>query len=324
MTAAIRIDEQGRLDALYRYEVLDHAPAAEFEGVIDLVKSIFGVPKAAITLIDHDRQWFLTRRGIPDTETTRGRALCDYTIRGASVLRIEDLARDLRYQAHPITTEGVIRAYMGAPLTTPSGYNIGAVCVVDTKPRSFSDADAAVLMNFARLIVSQLELQVIANRDSLTGAVTRRRFRQAMTDELTRARGSGAPVALIAFDLDRFKAINDTHGHAAGDAVLSGAVAAAGSVLRDEDVIGRMGGEEFAILLRQAPPTEALAVAERVRAAIGAMTLPDYPALRVTASFGVVPLAPGIADIDDWIRRADALLYEAKAGGRDRCVTAAA
>ena len=157
--------------------------------------------------------------------------------------------------------------------------------------------------------------KMAAATDTLTAVLNRRGFFEAAGILMQRARGGVAPVSLLAFDLDRFKSINDRLGHAGGDAVLKLFAAVLRKSLRAEDVIGRLGGEEFVALLPGTLADGAVA-AERVRAAF-AVAGAEFPA---TVSVGVACGSPAAA-LDALIARADAALYRAKMNGRDRVET---
>ncbi len=162
-----------------------------------------------------------------------------------------------------------------------------------------------------------------AHVDSLTGVATRRHFVERMEQELARARRSGGPTAMIMLDLDEFKAINDKHGHHVGDEVLRVIGYVCRETLRETDVIGRLGGEEFAIVLPETDVESAVAVAERLRQNIAgaAVSLEHGGLLRFTASIGVEMLGDAVADVDTLMRQADHALYSAKRSGRNRvCV----
>jgi diguanylate cyclase (GGDEF)-like protein len=150
--------------------------------------------------------------------------------------------------------------------------------------------------------------------DPLTGLRNRRGFMAEAATALARCERAGQEAAVIMIDLDRFKSINDVHGHAAGDAVLRAAAAAVRAELRAGDLPGRLGGEEFALLLPDADLDAARATAERLRAALTA-AVPHPGGARVTASFGVAPVRHGL---EVALGVADSALYQAKLGGRDR------
>ena len=127
-------------------------------------------------------------------------------------------------------------------------------------------------------------------------------------------------MTLLALDIDHFKLINDRHGHAVGDRVLKACTERWLKLLREQDVLGRLGGEEFCVLLPETPPTIAMAVAERLRAATS--SVPTGDGVLVTVSIGVSSLAPGDEDWADTLERADHALYVAKDEGRDRVALA--
>lgn len=165
-----------------------------------------------------------------------------------------------------------------------------------------------------------------ANRDFLTGAWSRRAFFEFAERELTRVQRNGRPLSLLLFDVDHFKRINDTHGHAVGDRVLTEIVQRAEKEIRGMDCIARVGGEEFAALLPEVDASSALVVAERLRTALGTHAVTDSSstsaAVTYTVSIGVATLIPS-ESIAELMRRADIALYEAKAGGRNTVVCSA-
>lgn len=310
------LDEMARVESLNRYCVLDSGAESQFDRITGLVRSVFKVPIAAVSLVDVDRQWFKSMDGLDVSETPRDLAFCAHTILTRDALNVADARLDPRFANNALVTgEPRIRAYLGAPLETPDGYNVGALCAIDRNVRTFGPADEALLANFAALVVDELELRIIGQRDDLTGAKTRGAF---MADlEAACAAPSDIRSVLIILDLDHFKRVNDRFGHPAGDDVLRAFAAACRSVLRRTDVIGRLGGEEFGILLRGMTLRGAMECAERIRASIAALrTLPD-PDLSVTVSIGVSDVIGN--DPKGTLADADAALYRAKTGGRNRC-----
>jgi diguanylate cyclase (GGDEF)-like protein len=162
------------------------------------------------------------------------------------------------------------------------------------------------------------------NVDGLTGLGNRRVFQETLTRELALARRTGAPLGLIVLDLDDFKAVNDTHGHPAGDAVLAAVGRALRTAMRTTDTVVRWGGEEFAVILPHTDVGGAAAAATSAHAAIRRVRvpLPDGSALRVTASLGVASAPRCSRDPEGLYAAADEALYEAKQQGKDRVCTA--
>jgi len=163
-----------------------------------------------------------------------------------------------------------------------------------------------------------------AMHDALTGLQSRGAALESLARELARGQRQGGDVGVVLFDVDHFKRVNDTHGHAVGDAVLVEVAKRAVEATRPEDMVGRYGGEEFLLVLPGCDLAESMTVAERLRASLESRPIAagEKRDLRVTASFGVVAsrAAPG-ASAAELIRIADGALYEAKAAGRD-CVRA--
>lgn len=182
---------------------------------------------------------------------------------------------------------------------------------VQERTQSLEDANSA-------LNAANQKLQQLASTDFLTGIANRRQFYELGERKLKRLGRDGRSAALIAFDLDHFKAINDTFGHEAGDEVLQRIILPVENTIRPGDLFGRTGGEEFLILLPGENEDTAAAIAERVRAQIGETSiLYGAHTLEVTASFGVVEWNLS-ENLDRLIRRADSALYRAKEEGRNR------
>lgn len=162
-----------------------------------------------------------------------------------------------------------------------------------------------------------------ATVDPLTGVANRGYFMERALGEWQRATRYGHRMALMMLDLDHFKAVNDNHGHDAGDAVLHGFAARIGDQMRETDLFGRLGGEEFALLMPEENQLQSMAdVAERLRASIAGQPfeLPDGRQLTVTVSIGCAFSGPGMRDFEQLLKQADQALYAAKHGGRNRVV----
>lgn len=177
---------------------------------------------------------------------------------------------------------------------------------------------AYLLELLRRLAAAKGEIEELARRDPLTGLLNRRAFFEMARAALERAREQPVPLTLLVLDADHFKAINDRHGHAAGDDALKLIAATLLGATRQYDLVGRIGGEEFAVLLRGAAPDEAGLVAERI---VSAVRLADFRRagrpVALSISVGIAVLEPGL-DLDALFARADAALYAAKRGGRGR------
>lgn len=181
--------------------------------------------------------------------------------------------------------------------------------------------DRLVAQRTAELESAMESIQRLSLLDPLTGFYNRRAFNDRIMLEIERAGRYARPLSLVFGDIDHFKRINDTHGHLVGDQVIQAIAACFRRSLRSEvDWVARYGGEEFVIVLPETDAQSALAGTERLRAEVEQMIVPEFPALRVTASFGVVQYAAGETG-QGVVARADALLYRAKQAGRN-CVFA--
>lgn len=161
----------------------------------------------------------------------------------------------------------------------------------------------------------------LSSKDALTGLVNRRSFEMALSREVDRVARSGEPALLLMLDIDHFKSVNDTHGHASGDLVIQAVARAIEQSVRPMDTVARVGGEEFAIILPNCPSTFGQTVAERVRERVAASPVPLARGvkLQVTVSLGGA-FAPQWVRSSSllWMERADRQLYRAKAEGRNR------
>lgn len=179
-----------------------------------------------------------------------------------------------------------------------------------------------VLREISRFVELEEMLRELATTDELTGIPNRRHFMELAGRDVERARRTGRPFTVIVFDLDRFKRVNDVFGHQVGDAVLRTVAIHATVLLRGTDLVGRYGGEEFAICLPDTDEACASRVAERLRAGVAALAVPAGPAsVQVTLSVGHCTMAgPHLPSLDTLLGYADRAQYEAKAKGGNRVV----
>lgn len=163
------------------------------------------------------------------------------------------------------------------------------------------------------------QLAALARTDGLTGVYSRRHFIEASDDLIRLMKRNRRPLSLMMADLDHFKQINDAHGHHAGDQALVAFATTCREIIRKSDLLGRVGGEEFAIILPETALAQALELAERLREATAAVAVPVYGGdIRLTVSIGVTELADDETSLHAMMRRADVALYQAKAEGRNQ------
>lgn len=153
-------DEAGRLNALRQYKILDTDPEQAFDDLTLIASQICGVPIALISLIDKDRQWFKSRVGIEVQETSRSVSFCAHAILQEGIFTIPDASKDARFRDNPfVRADPGIRFYAGAPITTPDGFALGTLCVVDYVPRKLTDEQNNALNALQRQVAAQLELR---------------------------------------------------------------------------------------------------------------------------------------------------------------------
>lgn len=311
-----------RLQALHSYCVLDSAREEPFDRVVRVARSVLRAPVALISLVDRDRLWFKARSGITFCDALREPSLCARTVESDEPFIVPDTHADPRFRMLPLVVgPPYVRSYIGVPLRTPAGYRIGGLCVMDTETREPQLEEIGILQDLAALVMDELELRLLATTDGLTGALSRRAFLAAAARDFAHVRRHGGALSCILLDLDYFKRINDTHGHAVGDRALQEVAALLKSSLRSEDYVGRLGGEEFAVILPGADRAAAYEIGERLRQRVmNAWLSTPAGAVRLTVSVGVAVLTPEDARIEDLLRRSDAALYMAKSNGRNRLV----
>ncbi|HEX7081246.1 MAG TPA: sensor domain-containing diguanylate cyclase [Gammaproteobacteria bacterium] len=331
-TATMKLANLPLLDLFY-------TPLEErFERITRLARRALDVPVAAITLINADTQWFKSVSGWVVSELPRSRSLCNLTLEKNDLNVIADMACDPRTADHPLVVSAPrFRFYGGHPLTDTSGLLGGTFCVFDVKPRHLSKAECQCLGDLAALAQREIaDDQLRSVHASLTAKLSVAR-REAMIDPLTRLwnrRGAtmllesavqradrhAAPLGLALLDLDNFKQVNDTFGHHIGDEVLRRIGARLVASVRSEDLICRMGGDEFLLLVADADAETAATVAERVRRAINETPVPTRDrAIAMTASVGFTVREPrDEASVEALLERADDALLQAKGGGRNR------
>lgn len=200
--------------------------------------------------------------------------------------------------------------------------NVALVGLLSQASRELTDSHEEIRAKNAELNAAMARLNELVTHDQLTGAYSRRYMFEQLERQASIKLRHGSPVALIMFDLDHFKTINDRFGHPVGDRALREVARAVGGQLRDGDLLGRVGGEEFLVLLPMTAIEAARQLADRLRVTLGETTIPaGTDRIALPASFGVAELLPG-EDPSIWFQRVDAALYQAKSLGRNKLVVA--
>ncbi len=333
LTAPLHPDEALRQYTLDCLNLLDTAADVHLDTLVRVAQTAFGVETVLISLIDRDRQWFKAKRGIDVCETPRDIAFCSHTILQTESLIVPDALDDPRFSDNPLVTSAPrVRLYAGHPIII-NGSPIGSLCLLHPTPRTLSAAEQAMLRDLATLAEGYV-IQRLQNTHirTLYEALDAERLR-AMTDPLTKAwnreglnylspvllneAGIGSKqIGVLSCDLDHFKAVNDRYGHAIGDEILVQTARRLKSVLRADDVLVRLGGEEFAVMVLVNQADELRVLAERVRRVLDEPLKCGANKIAVTASVGVA-LKREDEDIEHTFRRSDEAMYRAKANGRN-------
>jgi len=259
-------------------------------------------------------RWDLSRKILLDMAPTEALAVVRECLENGRYVVTEHVARRMEvianFQAHSVE------------LTRPDGRSLrvmGVPVLVDDKPEGMIllQEDITERKNY------QATLENLAATDYLTGLMNRGAFFKAAEREIDRARRFGHSSGLILLDIDYFKRVNDKYGHPAGDEVLRQLAETSRGLLREQDLIGRLGGEEFAILLVQPPANKLHDIAERLRAAIDELIVEHQgERISITASLGIAETGDTTDNLERLIATADELLYTAKREGRNRvCAT---
>jgi len=304
-------DEQCRLVSLHDLRVLDTPPEERFDRVTRVARRLFDLPIAVVSLVDADRQWFKSVVGLDVTETSREVSFCGHAIASEQIMVVPDALSDERFRDNPLVTGAPhVRFYAGCPVRGRDGRLVGTLCVIDTRPRSLDDADLASLRDLAGMVEEQLGQAQDATLDALTGLLSRRGVRVVGEYMVSTARRMAVEVVALMFDLDAFKAINDTHGHGVGDAALVHFATAMRGAFRSGDVVSRLSGDEFCVIART-HVVDVPRMLARLDAALDVLNA--QAAYRLGYSVGIAALDPARhATFDDWLASADAGIYDHK------------
>lgn len=243
-------NEGQRLRALHALDILDTPPEERFDRLTRVARRLFDTPIALMSLVDENRQWFKSRPGLDFPETPRDHSFCAHAILGEGVFVVSDALQDERFRDSPLVTSfPEIRFYAGCPVKAPDGSALGTLCVIDHEPRDVETGDVDALRDLAGMAEQELKSLALATIDELTSLSNRRGFDAIAAHTLAVCQRAEKPATLMLFDLNGFKQVNDTLGHAAGDRLLQRFSRELRSTFRDSDVVARFGGDEFCVLL---------------------------------------------------------------------------
>ncbi|MBP5114835.1 sensor domain-containing diguanylate cyclase [Pseudomonas protegens] len=311
-------NEALRIQTLRELNVLDTSPEERFDRLTRLAKRLFNVPIALVSLVDADRQWFKSCVGLDVSETSRDISFCGHAILGDQILTVPDAGLDERFHDNPLVVGAPgIRFYAGCPLTVTNGSKLGTLCLIDIKPRDLDDEDRALLRDLARMAEQELAAVQMASMDELTLLSNRRGFEALARHALGVCKRLEKPATLLFFDLNDFKQINDTYGHAEGDGALKTFADVLRIAFRESDVIGRLGGDEFVALLTAADHVETSAIMARLREILDERNATLKRGYDICFSVGQIEYDAGRhPDIEALLADADKAMYLHKQAGK--------
>jgi len=307
-------DEATRLATLQSLNILDTPAEERFDRLTRLAKRMFNVPMALVSLVDENRQWFKSSQGFAVSETPRDISFCGHAIMGEGIFMVPDALSDPRFSDNPLAVNDPhIRFYAGCPLKSLDGSKLGTLCIMDKVARDLSQDDLICFKDLAEMAERELAAVQLATLDDLTKISNRRGFIALAQKSLNICYREGLPVSLVFFDLNKFKAINDTFGHGEGDKALIVFAEKMKLSFRDADVFARLGGDEFVVLLSNTSVASAQEIIDRF-----AQTLTDYNqkaqnGYDILFSEGIVsPDIGQLEDIECLLEQADAVMYKNK------------
>ena len=308
--------ETQRLMSLHSLRILDTPSEERFDRITRMAQRMFGVESCLISLVDSGRQWFKSKQGLDACETSREISFCGHTILSDALFLVDDARNDPRFADNPLVTGPPnIRFYAGCPIRGPRGHRIGTLCMLDPEPRGLSIDEQATLKDLAGLVEDELKMTSQATVDELTQIANRRGFNTVAGHMLSLCRRTKLDAELVFFDLDRFKEVNDTYGHEAGDQLLKHFAKLLIKCFRAADVVARLGGDEFVVLMTASSEISDAAL-ERLAAMAGAE---DSEILsRLSWSVGTISFDPERHDtVDALLADADTTMYENKVQRRN-------
>ncbi len=266
-------DETGRLMALEDLHLLDTPQERRFDRVAQLAARLTRSPIGLMTLVAETRVFFksacgASAAGVVLGEPHRSHWFCSHVVATGAPLVVTDARADERFNRLAVVDAvPPVLAYAGVPVRAPGGEHVGALAVMSLEPREYSDAEIGALVEMARLLEAELSSIPHMALDALTGALNARTFIRLGNRLLELADSRGEPVSLLRLDIRGTSEINSRLGYENGDRALSETAHLLGSTVRGSDLVGRIGPDEFAVLLLDAGEDEARAVADRLTAA---------------------------------------------------------
>ena len=311
-------DEPGRLETLRSLSILDTPPEERFDRLTRMAKRLFGVPIALVSLVDENRQWFKSCIGLSVSETSRDISFCGHAILGNGPFIIANAIEDERFADNPlVVNDPYIRFYAGCPLRAPDGRKLGTLCIIDRKPRSLGEEDLEALVDLASMVEHEFSALQLATMDELTNISNRRGFMLLAQHSLRLCTREKIPASLVFIDLNNFKPVNDTFGHAEGDRVLAVFADQLKGTFRDSDILARLGGDEFAVLVSNSSKEQVEHSIARLSRSLDKFNQEANRGYDISFSYGVVQYDHDRhRTIEALLSDGDTLMYQTKQAKR--------
>ena len=312
-----------RHDAIEKLGVLERAGDPALTGLTRLTCYVAGAAASAVHILDARHQHRVAATNAPLQDEARENSMCRLVVDSEQRIICADACADPRFgYSSYVQGPDPVRFYASVPLTTSAGVTVGTLCAFDTVEHAITEEQTALLEDLADQVVAQIELTQlavelgeVASQDPLTGAVNRLVLGDRLAQAFRRRLRNDAATFVALLDINDFKTINDVHGHAAGDDVLVEVAERLRRVVRPEDTVARIGGDEFVVLAELTPSCDGAlegGLAARIETALAEPMPFAGDARPVGVSVGCVLAQPG-EGVRDLLARADQAMYARKA-----------
>lgn len=320
--APIPDNESERIAKLFAIDILDTSPEGVYDDLTKAASLALNMPISLISLVDTNRQWFKSKVGLDIDETSRDIAFCSHAVYSNEPLIVEDAKEDERFKNNPFVTSHQIRSYLGMPLNIADDMCLGTLCVISPEKKQFSSEELELLGHLRDAIVRILKYREESLSDYLTGVFNRRMFHKIGKKFISTYKRDHQKFCLISIDIDNFKTINDRYGHDFGDNVLITVCKKIEGILREDDYLFRLGGEEFAVLAPSKNKDISFQLAERICKEIEKFDLTyNGQYINPTISCGVCDFDNDHINIQALLNAADDALYKAKSSGKNKVLS---
>ncbi|MHB1209248.1 MAG: GGDEF domain-containing protein [Acidimicrobiales bacterium] len=303
-------NEAARLREVYALGELGTRPEERFDRVTRLAQRLFGVPFAAVTLIDEDSVWFISRQGLELDMTPRRFSFCNETILEHAILHVADATKDLRFSYGPMVKNSPhVHFYAGYPVRGPLGTNLGTLCIMSDEPRELTASEGDSLRDLAEIVEQEIASHHLESMDILTGLSNRHGFELLAAKALAASRRRNMPATLLYIGLDDFKSSDNELDSENGDQTLREFARLLEQEFRESDIVARLGASEFTVLLGDADNSEI--ATQRLLATIRERNAASHDSVEITAYVGASYFDPRSEDtFDSLLNRADVAMND--------------